>query len=51
MKVIMEGDPKEIAALVVAIQERHIENALYDYEHDVKITIGERTSGGGGGAG
>ena len=49
MKVILEGSPEEIAALVVGLQERRFENALYDYEHGVKFTLPRDNSSGGGG--
>lgn len=51
MEPIIKGEPEEIAALVVAVQERQPENALYDYEHGIKLTIGKRRLGGAGGNG
>lgn len=54
LKVTIEGEPKEIAALVLEIQGRHTENALYDHDKGIKYVLPEkgdpaRYSGGGGG--
>lgn len=54
MEILIKGEPKEIASLVLELQGKQTENALYDYDHGIKLTLPPkddpaRYSGGGGG--
>lgn len=54
MKILIKGEPKEIASLVLELQGKQSENALYDYDRGIKLTLPpkgdpSRHSGGGGG--
>lgn len=54
MEILIKGEPKEIASLVLELQGKQTENALYDYDRGIKLTLPpkgdpSRYSGGGGG--
>lgn len=51
MLITINGNPEEIARLVIELQSGNTENALYDYEHGVKYTLSHDGKNGGGGGG